>query len=104
MQVKVDIKATPKQAISFEDSGEYCVAPEKNIVIYFNIKGEQLKVINLTATVNVVNNKGCPEIRNKDVYSSYDKIVRQIEVLPEGFPVEIAKSAFICTDGKYIHI
>ncbi|XP_047344508.1 alpha-2-macroglobulin-like protein 1 [Vespa velutina] len=73
----------------------FCVKPTDSVVHEYILRPRVLGNINITVSAAIDANY--PESCGPDtlVYTR-DTIVKPILVLPEGFPVEITKSAFIC--------
>ncbi|KAI4492500.1 hypothetical protein M0804_002291 [Polistes exclamans] len=73
----------------------FCVNPRDSVVYEYLLRPRVLGNINITVSATIDANY--PELCGPDtLVFTRDTIVKPILVLPEGFPVEITKSAFMC--------
>ncbi|KAK2588934.1 hypothetical protein KPH14_001789 [Odynerus spinipes] len=96
LPVKIMLEdATGLDLRSSSPSSSFCVKPRDSIVHEYILRPHVLGDVNITvsATIDTDYTEPCgPET----LVFTRDTIVKPILVLPEGFPVEITKSAFIC--------
>ncbi|CAD6233951.1 GSCOCT00007427001.2-RA-CDS [Cotesia congregata] len=108
MQYNLPVKIHLVEAPGFElqapsvPIAEYCVPARKSIVHEFTLKPQVIGNVNITvsAAVDLSSNQSCSASVNDkklstDIFTQ-DTIIKPILVLPEGFPIETTRSAFVC--------
>ncbi|XP_011874735.1 PREDICTED: alpha-2-macroglobulin-like protein 1 isoform X2 [Vollenhovia emeryi] len=73
----------------------FCVKPRDSVVHEYILRPRVLGDVNITVSASIDSDYAEPCGPEMLLYTR-DMIVKPILVLPEGFPVEITKSAFIC--------
>lgn len=101
MQHSLPVKIQLMNAPGFDlhlianSTGNYCVEARQSVVHEYVLRPRVIGEINITvsASVDPAFEKPCGP---NTVVFTQDAIVKPILVLPEGFPIETTKSAFVC--------
>ncbi|XP_044739302.1 pregnancy zone protein-like isoform X4 [Chrysoperla carnea] len=97
---KLPIKITLYNSDGFELVGDQksqinaCVDSDSNIAEIFMIKATKLGDVNVTVSAEV--DKDAKECETNILTDYRDVIVKPIKIEPEGFPIEISKSTYVC--------
>ncbi|XP_012276125.1 murinoglobulin-1 isoform X3 [Orussus abietinus] len=100
MQHSLPVKIKLEDAKGLElqkssDAASYCVKSRDSVVHEYALKSKDLGEINITVSAAIDPDYAEPCGPETLVYTR-DEIVKPILVQPEGFPVELTKSAFVC--------
>ncbi|XP_015109865.1 alpha-2-macroglobulin-like [Diachasma alloeum] len=96
LPVKIQLVNAPGFDLHLSNStGKYCVEARKSVVHEYVLRPRVIGEINVTVSAAVDPDFDKPCGPNTVVFTQ-DAIVKPILVLPEGFPIETTKSAFVC--------
>ncbi|XP_058808317.1 pregnancy zone protein-like isoform X2 [Phymastichus coffea] len=82
-------------AFNVSHEASYCIDARDSVVHEFPLVPQQLGELNLTVVAELAEN-GLPGCGPENLLFARDELIKPLLVQPEGFPVEITRSAFLC--------
>ena len=91
------ISVLDSEAIKLGDlETEICLNPQDSQTESFRLKAKELQEVNITVQAKIESFKGCALGNTDTAEGISDKVLKPIQVKPEGFPVEKVTSEFLC--------